>query len=183
VVVPDLGLQFLPRRAEQQKMTVGALQWVTVKDAASSVGVTESRLRTAYRNGRVSVREDLVDGRVRKLVDIDEVRSWAGVPSPVETAPVIEPVSPAARVDDARPEELSDRVKTAVARATRAEDQVSLLRNELAQLREVYQRVSDTLARREAAEFEASVRSMCAAPSSTRRRRTTVFGLRRRATT
>jgi len=167
-------------------MTVGALQWVTVKDAASVVGVTESRLRAAYRAGKVAVREDLVDGRVRKLVDIDEVRRWAGVPLPVAEAPVIEPVAAvaAARFDDSHFEELTDKVKSALARATRAEDQVALLRNELAQLREVYQRVSDTMARREAAEFQASVRSMCTTPASTRRRKSTLFGLaRRRATT
>ena len=172
--------------AEDQEMTVGALQWVTVKDAAFAVGVTESRLRTAYRAGKVSVREDLVDGRVRKLLDIDEVRQWAGVPSPVAEAPVIEPVAVAAapRFDDSHLEELTDRVKSALARATRAEDQVALLRNELAQLRDVYQRVSDTVARREAAEFQASMRSMCATQTSARRRKGTLFGLaRRRATT
>ena len=173
--------------AEHEEMTVGALQWVTVKDAAGSVGVTESRLRTAYRAGKVSVREDLVDGRVRKLLDIDEVRRWAGVPSPVAEAPEIERVAPVVarpRFDDAHLEELTDRVKSALARATRAEDQVALLRNELAQLREVYQRVSDTVARREAAEFQASMRSMCATQTPTRRRKATLFGLaRRRATT
>lgn len=168
-------------------MTVGALQWVTVKDAASVAGVTESRLRTAYRSGKVSVREDLVDGRVRKLVEIDEVRRWAGVPSPVETAPVIEPVVapavPPTRFDDSHLEELSDRVKSALARATRAEDQVALLRNELAQLREVYQRVSDAVARRDAAEFQASVRTMCATPASARHRKAPLFRLVRRRTT
>ena len=173
--------------AEDQEMTVGALQWVTVKDAAIAVGVTESRLRTAYRAGKMSVREDLVDGRVRKLLDIDEVRRWAGVPCPVAEAPVIEQVAPVAtapQFDDSHLEELSDRVKSALARATRAEDQVALLRNELAQLRDVYQRVSDTVARREAAEFQASMRSMCATQTSARRRKATLFGLaRRRATT
>lgn len=174
--------------AEDQGMTVGAPQWVTVKDAARAVGVTESRLRAAYRAGKVSVREDLVEGRVRKLLDLDEVHRWAGVPAAVAMAPVIEPVAPVAaaapRFDDSHLEELSDRVKSALARATRAEDQVALLRNELAQLREVYQRVSDTVARREAAEFQASMRSMCATQTSARRRKSTLFGLaRRRATT
>lgn len=172
--------------AEDQGMTVGAPQWVTVKDAARAVGVTESRLRAAYRAGKVSVREDLVEGRVRKLLDLDEVHRWAGVPAAVAMAPGIEPVAAevAPRFDDSHLEELTDRVKSALARATRAEDQVALLRNELAQLREVYQRVSDTVARREAAEFQASMRSMCATQTSARRRKSTLFGLaRRRATT
>jgi hypothetical protein len=166
-------------------MTTGVLSWVTVKDAAVAVGVSEARLRAAYRSGRLTVIEDLVAGRVRKLLDIDEVRGWAGVaPEPQPAAPLAAeaPVPP---VEDTRFDDLDDRVKLALSRATRAEDQLSLVRNELAQLREVYLRVSDTLARREAADFEASVRTMCTTQLSDRRRRAgSVFGfIRKRATT
>ena len=158
-------------------MTTATLSWVTVKDAAVAAETTESRLRTAYRTGRIGCTEDLVGGRVRKLVYLPEVLAWAGVAPAVEEAV---PASPAPIVAaDNRFDDLADRADQALRRATRAEDQLALVRNELAQLRESYQRVNEVLARREAAEFEASVRTMCSTAAARPARRH-IFGFTRR---
>src|SRR5688572_2059933 len=60
-----------------------ATRWVTVKVAAEELGTTESRIRAAYRNGQLAVKDKAVAGRMRKVVDLAEARAWATGPVPV----------------------------------------------------------------------------------------------------
>jgi hypothetical protein len=101
-------------------------------------------------------------------VSLTDVRAWAdgevpaaaavdAKPAPVTTvvplAAVPEPVVDTSRFDD-----LVELAEQAMARATRAENQVAFLRNELAQLRESHVRVQTDFDRRNAEQFRATAR-------------------------
>ena len=157
-----------------------ATSWVAVRVAAEAVGVSESRLRTAYRTGKVSVRDDLVRGRVLKLVDLEEIRAWAGVPSPVVEEPE-PPVSSLGPALDAQFEELAGDVQAALKRAARAERDLSMLRNEFAQLRAAHTRVQEIVDREHARTFQATAAAACDEALVVRPRRRLLGSLIRRA--
>lgn len=158
-----------------------ATSWVAVRVAAEAVGVSESRLRTAYRSGKVSVRDDLVGGRMLKLVDIEEIRAWAGVPAPAPAEP-----DPASRSSlgptlDAQLEDLAGDVKVALTRAARAERELSMLRNEFAQLRAAHTRVQEIVDREHLRSFQTTAGAVCAEALGRGPRRRLLAVLGRRA--
>jgi hypothetical protein len=144
-----------------------ASSWVVVRVAAEEVGVSESKLRAAYRRGDLQVRDDLVRGRVCKLVQLDEVKMWAGVP----VAAVDEEDDPT-RLLVGKLEHIATQVGQALDRAGRAEQQVVFLRNELAQLREAHGRVREIVDERSLGAFRATTAAVATtALASPRRRR------------
>lgn len=180
--------------ADDGQMAQEVASWVTVRDAADEVGTTEARIRAAYRAGKLAAQDVRIAGRVRKMVSLSDVRAWADgtlpvavggediaaasvgearpvlsvVPPPAPVAPVAQ-VAPVVRVveDTSRYDDLMELAEQALARATRAENQVAFLRNELAQLREAHVRVQTDFDRRNAEEFRATAR--LAAASATKR--------------
>ena len=164
-----------------------ATRWVTVKAAADELGLSESRIRAAYRSGQLAVKDKAVAGRMRKVVDLAEARTWALGPVPVadgalamavvvepepepqpepEPAPVpvltlALPMAPAVAVDDDRIAELTALAERALARAERASDQVAYLRNELAQLRDAHLRIQADIDRRNAEHLRTAARLAC----------------------
>lgn len=156
-----------------------ATSWVAVRVAAEAIGVSESRLRTAYRNGQLSVRDDLVNGRQLKVLDLDEVRAWAGVPTPEPAEPEA-PTSSLGPSLDAQLEQLAGDVQAALARAARAERELSMLRNEFAQLRAAHTRVQEIVDRQHAEVFRAAMSTACGEVLQGRRRRGLLSVLTRR---
>lgn len=173
-------------------------EWVLVSAAATEVGATESRIRTAYRNGRLEVRDDLIGGRIRKLVDIGQVRAWAGIAPPPEPEPAPAPEVAVPKRSAAKAaagaalaakavEELATRMteaaelaERALDRSARAEQQVVFLRNELAQLKDSHSRVQAEVERRSIDRFRETTRVACTeALQGGSRRRSTLFFLRR----
>jgi hypothetical protein len=152
--------------------------WVTVREAADEVGTTEARIRAAYRAGKLAAQDVRIAGRVRKMVSLNDVRGWAegsvpaaavadepatnAAPLAVVPSPVVDGVS---RFDD-----LMELAEQAMARATRAENQVAFLRNELAQLRESHVRVQTDFDRRNAEQFRATARLAVASPTTSAKR-------------
>jgi hypothetical protein len=151
-----------------------AASWVVVRVAAEEVGVTESKLRAAYRRGDLQVRDDLVGGRVRKLVQLDEVKAWAGI-----AVAQPEPEDPT-RVFVGQLEDIAVQVSKALDRANRAEQQVVFLRNELVQLRESHGRVQEIVNEHSLGAFRTTV-AATANSSVTSPRRRRFFGLTWRA--
>jgi hypothetical protein len=164
--------------------------WVTVREAADEVGTTEARIRAAYRAGKLPAQDVRIAGRVRKMVSLLDVRSWAdgtlAAPAPVTVSelPVAAPAvpvqspapAPVAVIEDTpRFDDLVELAEQAMARATRAENQVAFLRNELAQLRESHVRVQTDFDRRNAEQFRATAR-LAAADAMVRPKRA---GIRR----
>lgn len=154
--------------------------WVTVADAAGDVGASQSRLRDAYRRGRLAVRDDLVGGRRRKLVDLSEVRAWAGVADEAEPeappSPDVDAGELARRLDAAL-----ERADEALGHSKRAEQQVVFLRNEVAQLQDAHARVQAEVDRRRIEQFRDTARLACADALAARRRRRPVRMLLRRS--
>lgn len=140
--------------------------WVTVKDAAGQVGVTENRLRVAYRRGDLDVIDDLVAGRTRKLVNIDEVRHWAGIQNNSEP-----PAEQPGAAIEGQLEEIAAGVRQALDRASRAEQQVAYLQNELAQLRAAHGRVQEIVDERSFGAFQAVATAVAASVLDRPRRR------------
>ena len=182
--------------------------WVTVREAADEVGTTEARIRAAYRAGKLQAQDVRIAGRVRKMVSLRDVRAWAdgtlpvamavGAESMVSTAPVVHSDRPALSVvptpapaptpapvvqvveDTSRLDDLMELAEQAMARATRAENQVAFLRNELAQLREAHVRVQTDFDRRNAEQFRATAH-LAAADALVRPKRAGIRRILRRA--
>jgi hypothetical protein len=88
--------------------------------------------------------------------------------------------APTAVEDTSRFDDLVELAEQAMARATRAENQVAFLRNELAQLRESHVRVQTDFDRRNAEQFRATAR-MAAASATARPKRAGIRSILRRA--
>jgi hypothetical protein len=173
-----IDVQVESESADDRQMAQEVASWVTVREAADEVGTTEARIRAAYRAGKLAAQDVRIAGRVRKMVSLSDVRAWADgtlpVPTPVAVAeaavapPVEAPVppvpapapapAPVVVEDTSRFDDLLELAEQAMARATRAENQVAFLRNELAQLRESHVRVQTDFDRRNAEEFRATAR-------------------------
>jgi hypothetical protein len=150
-----------------------------VRAAAEHVGVSESKVRAAYRRGEFEVRDDLVGGRIRKLVHLPEVCAWAGVAAPAATANQ-EDFAGTSGALVAQLEEIAEQVHSALDRASRAEQHVIFLRNELAQLRESHGRVQEIVDQRSLSAFQA-VTSVAASTALAPVRRRRFLGLSWRA--
>ena len=124
-----------------------------VRVAAEQAGITESRLRAACRRNDVIARDDVVKGRNCKVVNLEQVYEWAGLPSPF--AETIEAQPEATQVLVQRLEDVAAQVRQALDRASRAEQQVIFLRNELAQLRASHGRVQEIVDQRSLGAFQA----------------------------
>lgn len=149
-------------------MAQEAASWVTVREAADEVGTTEARVRAAYRTGKLTAYDVRIAGRVRKMVSLEDVRTWRGGAEEVPTASVTPlrvvpaPAAVAAPADALRYDELVELAEQAIARSARAENQVAFLRNELAQLRESHLRIQADVDRRNAEQFRNTARLACA---------------------
>jgi hypothetical protein len=142
--------------------------WVTVREATVLVGVSESRIRAAYRSGALAVFDDLVGGRLRKVLERDAVLVWAGMPVPEPAASLDdETVSADGSIDD----QVARVAEEALERARRAEQEVVFLRNEFAQLHAAHTRVAEELDRQSLARFEATTRAACTDAMRERARR------------
>lgn len=162
--------------------------WVTIREAADEVGTTEARIRAAYRAGKLAAQDVRIAGRVRKMVSLTDVRSWAEGSLPAtavdtESSPTAAPLAvvPApAPEETSRLDDLMELAEQAMARATRAENQVAFLRNELAQLRESHVRVQTDFDRRNAEQFRATAR-LAVAGQATHPKRAGIRNILRRA--
>lgn len=151
-----------------------------VRAAADQVGVSEAKLRAAYRRGELDVRDDLVNGRMRKLVNLPDVLAWAGIAPPVVQSPGAEAPSSEAPVQVLKQlEVIADEARRALDRASRAEQQVIFLRNELAQLREAQDRVQEIVDERSLTAFR-TVATVTATSALTPVRRKRFLGITRR---
>ena len=142
--------------------------WVTVREATELVGVSESRIRAAYRSGALTAFDDLVGGRLRKLFERDALYAWAGVARP---EPVAAPVEEALADDGSIDAPAARMAEEALERARRAEREVVCLRNEFAQLHAAHTRVAEELDRQSMKRFEATTRAACADAMRGRARR------------
>ena len=149
-----------------------------MRAAAEHAGVSESKIRAAYRRGDLEVRDDLVGGRVRKLVHLPEVCAWAGIPVPASMVEDGSADPSGALVTQLA--EIADQVHHALDRASRAEQQMIFLRNELAQLRESHGRVQEIVDERSLSAFQA-VASVAATSALAPVRRRRFLGLSWRA--
>jgi hypothetical protein len=197
---PEAEVQVGSDRADEGQMAREVASWVTVREAADEVGTTEARIRSAYRAGKLAAQDVRIAGRVRKMVSLADVRAWAdgtlpvavgaediaaaapaAEPRPVLTVvpppagPAVQPVEDASRYDD-----LMELAEQALARATRAENQVAFLRNELAQLRESHVRVQTDFDRQNAERFRATAR-LAATSATARPKRAGLRSILRRA--
>jgi hypothetical protein len=146
--------------------------WVTVREATVLVGVSESRIRAAYRSGALAVFDDLVGGRLRKVLERDAVLVWAGMPVPEPIAPPNDEVPAADGLIDTPVGRVAEE---ALERARRAEREVVFLRNEFAQLHAAHTRVAEELDRQSQARFEATTRAACTEAIRGRARRRFAF--------
>jgi hypothetical protein len=151
-----------------------ASSWVVVRVAAEEAGVTESKVRAACRRGDLQVRDDLVRGRTCKLVELDEVKAWAGIP-----VAAVEPEDPTQALVG-QLEHIAIQVGQALDRAGRAEQQVVFLRNELAQLREAHGRVREIVDERSIGAFRTTAAAVATSALAAPRRRR-LFGFTWRA--
>ena len=142
------------------------MAWVLVREAAEQVGISEPKLRAAYRSGHIQARDDIVRGRRCKLVDLHEVRTTFAPHTIVD-----EPDAAVGPNIDEHLAALNDEIAKAHERARRAEQQVSFLRNELAQLQGSHDRVREIVERLSLESFRDSARAAATAVGAPAQRR------------